>query len=133
MDQTLLTGNDLIDHQHAEVLAEVAKLETFLLEGKSHRDEVADFVVYLKGHFDTHFIAEEELMKDNDCPGFNAHQQDHLRMLITVDGYAKRLRESGPVTPLVLSLWHDINDWALKHVLTQDRDAATFIRERQCS
>jgi hemerythrin-like metal-binding protein len=131
MDQGLLTGDALIDQQHAEVLAEVAKLEAFLIEGRTRKDEVADFVVYLRGHFDEHFLAEEELMRENGCPGFLAHQQDHLRMLITLEGHTNHIREHGSTNEAVLALWRDINTWACKHILTRDRDAAAFIRDRK--
>ena len=72
----LVTGNEMIDSQHKELIDRMNKL----LESCEQSNDKAVAVKtldYLADYTDFHFSAEEQLQREIEYPGFAKHHEQH--------------------------------------------------------
>ena len=74
--ENLITGNELIDSQHKELIDRINKLldscedSDAKLAAVKTLDYLSDYTVF-------HFGAEEELQKSIEYPGYEKHKKQH--------------------------------------------------------
>ena len=128
-DDNLITGNDMIDSQHKELIDKINDLLIACEEDKG-TDEVLKMLAYLKDYTNFHFSAEEKFQEEIDYPGLKEHQQKHAEFVATVD----RLEETAKagITPEFTELVQkEVIDWLYYHIQGFDRSVAEyrFLRE----
>ncbi|MGN0333948.1 MAG: bacteriohemerythrin [Lachnospiraceae bacterium] len=129
--ENLITGNELIDSQHKELIDRINKL----LE--SCEDSNAKLVAvktldYLADYTDFHFSAEEQLQREIDYPGFAKHKEQHDGFKKTITELDEMLQEEeGPSEAFVEKVEKNVIQWFYTHIEGFDRSVAEykFMRE----
>ena len=129
--ENLITGNELIDSQHRELIDRINKL----LE--SCEDSNAKLVAvktldYLADYTDFHFNAEEQLQREIDYPGYPKHKQQHDDFKKTIAELDEMLQEEeGPSDAFVEKVEKNVIQWFYTHIEGFDLSVAEykFMRE----
>jgi hemerythrin len=126
-DESLETGNELIDSQHRELIAFVDRLKDVQAGSEAEILRALDDVM---GFTLTHFIAEEELMKQVDYPPFPSEVMVQQHMAFT--SYARHrvfeFRKGKMVSVLPLHAY--LEEFLKWHEFGLDRTLADWIREQ---
>ena len=75
-DETLVTGNELIDSQHQELISRIKQFVDSCEDGGG-KIKAIQMLDYLADYTNFHFSAEEKLQKDVGYPGLAEHQKKH--------------------------------------------------------
>ena len=75
-NESLITGNELIDTQHRELIERVNKLTEDCAAGKEKNSAIRT-LDFLMDYVDFHFSAEEKLQEENSYPLLDAHKKQH--------------------------------------------------------
>ena len=78
-DESLVTGNEMIDGQHKELIAKINKLVD-CCEQSSGKLEAIKMLDYLSEYTDFHFSAEEKLQEEISYPGLEEHKKQHAAL-----------------------------------------------------
>ncbi len=81
----LLTGNNMVDSQHKELIKIANDLLDACNSGQG-RDKVLETVGFLVSYVNKHFADEEMLWAKGRCEGFDAHKNFH-------DDYKKKMAD----------------------------------------
>lgn len=127
----LITGNEVIDQQHQEILT-LAR-EAMSRFDESHGGNSSEFHTLLNNLATLaarHFHTEEALLRRNGCPTLEAHQKEHAafseRILdLLMKAMAGNLDRSG-----LLSV---MEDWTTHHLLVSDAACSPYLQERKRS
>ena len=127
-DQTLATGNELIDTQHKELIDRVNKLTVECSVGKE-KNVAIQTLDFLMDYTDFHFKAEEKLQEECGYPLLDAHKAQHAKFVKAVDELREMLEEEeGPSEAFVEAVKKNVVDWLLNHIQVWDKQIAEFIR-----
>jgi hemerythrin len=129
-DSTLVMGVPELDAQHEQLFRQLDALLQAIRRGSS-RDEVGRTLDFLGQYAQTHFAAEEELMRASSYPGYAEHKAQH-------DGFARELaafdderRREGPSPSLVLRVNSRVTAWLRDHIYRVDRALADHLVARR--
>jgi hemerythrin len=128
-DPALTTGVAEIDRQHQEIFARVDALLQ-AIRGGSSREEVGRTLAFLGGYVVTHFMAEEELMRETVFPGLQAHRTEHERFVRDLAVLTAEHSRDGASPSLVLRVNSRISEWLREHIHRSDRELASHLRAR---
>lgn len=129
--ENLITRNELIDSQHKELIDRINKLLDSCEENDAKLaaiktlDYLADYTVF-------HFGAEEELQKEIEYPGYEAHKEQHENFKKTIAELDEMLQEEeGPSSAFVEKVEENVIKWFYTHIEGFDRSVAEykFMRE----
>ena len=124
--ENLVTGNEMIDSQHKELIDRINKL----LDSCEQSNEKAIAVRtldYLSDYTDFHFSAEEQLQSDIDYPGFSKHKDQHDAFKQTIKELEEMLsEEEGPSQAFVEKVQENVVKWFYTHIEGFDRSVAEY-------
>ena len=123
----LSLGIDEVDDQHLYLVERINLLWKALLQHRE-REVVLEIIEDLYSYTQTHFIAEEVLMRSFDYPNLAAHQQSHRKFVEHIREAADAYNEGKPIS---MDLLHFLNDWLQKHIKVTDRDYANYIDHKK--
>ena len=128
-DDNLITGNDMIDSQHKELIDKINDLLR-ACELEKGKDEVCKTLDYLKEYTDFHFGAEEKFQEEIGYPGINDHKKKHEEFKGTVKTL-EEMAEKGVSDEFLKLVQEQVIDWLYYHIKGFDRSVAEyrFIRE----
>ena len=110
-DDTLVTGNEMIDSQHKELIAKINGLLDSCEEGNDKLAAVRT-LDYLAEYMDFHFTAEEKLQEELAYPGLKEHKEEHNKLRKVVDELHEMLvEEEGPTDGFVEQVNRNVIDW----------------------
>ena len=124
-DESMITGNELIDRQHREVVSLLDDLRASNLvaedEGRRVLEKLMDFTV-------SHFVAEELLMSQFGYPATSAAAMiaDHKEFKDYTRLRVLEFRMGNEAS--VLALHAFLFDWLTVHEFGMDRRLASWIR-----
>ena len=122
----LVTGNELIDSQHKELIGKINDLLASC-EERSNLSGAAKMLNYLADYTDFHFNAEEALQKEIGYPGLKEHLAKHQELRDTVQQLHDMLtEEEGPSEAFVRKVNDKVRDWLYYHIQTFDRSVAEY-------
>lgn len=130
-DDSMKTGDTHIDEQHQRVLGLIDKLEA--AETQTHSPALTLYAILdeLMAFTDTHFIAEEHLMRRVEYPPIPTEEM--LAQHGEFKNYARlrvlEFRHAGDVS--VLPLLSYLTEWLVTHEFGLDRKLVDWIRETQ--
>ena len=113
-----------MDREHAVEMQIVRSLQGALLD--NDRKTAAELMAQLEDFTNAHFLAEQLLMRLHAYPAYEAHQQEHDRLI----GELVDLRhsiESGERDPATAV--EAIEAWLSTHIHTSDDDLANFLKQ----
>ena len=122
----LVTGNEMIDSHHKELIDRINKL----LDSCEQSNEKAVAVRtldYLSEYTDFHFSAEEQLQREIDYPGFAIHKEQHDAFKQTIKELEEMLEEEeGPSQAFVEKIQENVIRWFYTHIEGFDRSVAEY-------
>lgn len=126
-DNSLVTGNDIIDEQHKELIAKINKLID-CCEQSSGKLEAIKMLDYLSEYTDFHFSAEEKLQEEVSYPGIEEHKKKHDEFKKSVEELHEMLiEEEGPTESFVNAVNKNVIDWLYDHIKGFDCSVASYI------
>ncbi len=106
------------DAQHKKLFEIINSLADAMRVGKGEdviRDVVGKLAVYTR----THFLQEEVAMQKTGYPGFDAHHEQHSKLMADVEKYKADLDEGRkPNTIAVLGF---LQKWLVEHIQRSDK------------
>ena len=129
-DDTLVTGNEMIDSQHKEWIDRINQLMKSC-ETDKEKQAAMKMLDYMADYADFHFAAEEKLQEENAYPLLEAHKGQHAAFVKAVEELQEMLEEEeGPSEAFVEAVKKNVVDWLLNHICVWDKQVAQFIREK---
>lgn len=125
-DDTLVTGNEMIDSQHKEL---IQRINDLLVKAENKVDKVGAvaMLAHLDEYTDFHFSAEEKLQEEIEYPGIADHKKKHEELRRTVKELREMLEEEeGPSDEFVEQVKEKVVEWLYGHIQTFDRSVAEF-------
>ena len=125
-DESLVTGNEMIDSQHKELIAKINSLVESC-EKDGGKVAAIKMLDYLAEYTEFHFNAEEKLQEEIGYPGIEEHKKKHEEFRRTVQELHEMLtEEEGPTDAFVEKVSEKVRDWLYYHIQTFDRSVAEF-------
>ena len=125
-DDSLVTGNEMIDSQHKELIEKINKLLESCESGKDKLVAIKT-LDYLADYTDFHFSAEEKLQEEIEYPGINEHKKEHEKLRTVVKELYEMLEEEeGPSNAFVEQVNKNVIEWLYRHIKGFDRSVAEY-------
>ena len=130
-DNSLVTGNEMIDGQHKELIAKIDKLVTCCQEG-GEKMQAIKMLDYLAEYTDFHFSAEEKLQEEVSYPAIEGHKAKHEEFKKAVGELHEMLvEEEGPTNAFVAAVEKNVVNWLFDHIKNMDQALAAYIQENK--
>ena len=124
--ENLITGNELIDSQHKELIDRINKLLDSCEDSDAKLTAVKT-LDYLSDYTDFHFGAAEELKKSIEYPGYEKHKAQHEDFKKTIYELDEMLQEEeGPSPAFVAKVEENVIKWFYTHIEGFDRSVAEY-------
>ena len=131
-DDTLFTGNSVIDEQHRELIDRIDKLLILCENEKPAKREAIQLLDYLSDYTDYHFAEEEKLQEEVGYPGIKEHKKKHEELRQTVrELHDMLVEQEGPTEEFVKQVYGNVAEWLYYHIKGFDRSVAEFIFIRE--
>ena len=130
-DDSLVTGNEMIDSQHKVLIEKINDLVASCAEKRDKLNAVR-MLNYLADYTEFHFQAEEKLQEEIGYPELEEHRKKHQELSQTVEDLHQMLEEEeGPSDAFVDQLNKKVIEWLYYHIKGFDRSVAEyrFMRE----
>ena len=125
-DDSLVTGNDMIDGQHKELIEKINNLLDSCELGNDKLTAVKT-LEYLADYTEFHFGEEEKLQEAIDYPGFEAHKAEHKKLIQVVEDLHEMFEDQeGPTEAFVEQVNKNVIEWLYKHIKGFDRSVAEY-------
>ncbi len=128
-DKSLVTGNDMIDAQHKELIGKIDSLLTYCENGEE-KVKAIKMLDYLAEYTDFHFGEEEKLQEEVSFPGMEEHKKKHAEFKKAVEELHDMLEEEeGPTDAFVDAVKKNVVDWLFDHIKQMDQALAEFVQK----
>lgn len=125
-DESLVTGNEMIDAQHQELIGRINQLLESCEEGQG-KVKAVKMLDYLLDYTEFHFEAEEKLQEEISYPGIKEHKAKHAEFKNAVKELQEMLEEEeGPTEAFVAQVQKNVVDWLFDHIKGFDRSVAEY-------
>lgn len=125
-DETLVTGNEMIDGQHKELIDKINKLLDSCEVGNDKLTAIK-MLDYLADYTDFHFGEEEKLQESISYPGIEQHKKEHEKLRRVVEELHEMLEEQeGPTEAFVAQVQENVINWLYNHIKGFDRSVAEY-------
>ena len=126
-NDNLLTGHELIDEQHREIIEKINKLVNTCESGTCQIESVK-MLDFLADYTEKHFQEEEALQEEVGYPGLAEHKKRHDEFRAAVKELHEMLEEEeGPSPRFVKAVQENVIDWLYRHIKGFDSSVATYI------
>ena len=123
----LLTGNELIDAQHKELINRINRLVSACENGVCQLEAIR-MLDFLSDYTDFHFREEEALQEKSGYPGLAEHKARHEEFRKSVEELHEMLiEEEGPSERFVKAVHDNVIEWFYRHIKGFDSSVAAFI------
>ena len=123
----LLTGNELIDEQHKELINRINKLVGACENGVCQLEAIR-MLDFLSDYTDFHFREEEKLQEEAGYPGLEEHKARHDEFRKSVEELHEMLaEEEGPSERFAKAVHDNVINWFYDHIKGYDSSVASFI------
>lgn len=127
-DESLYTGNELIDSEHRELIDRVNKLVESCEKG-TEKVTAIKTLDFLMDYTEYHFTDEEKLQASVGYDKLDAHHEKHEEFKQSVNELREMLEEEeGPTDAFVNAVNRNITRWLVNHIQTWDKAIADFIK-----
>ena len=124
-DTPLPTGVTDIDREHALELLVVREIQTALLAGD--RARALPLLARLEDVTNAHFLTEQLLMRLHAYEGYEAHQQEHDRLVRDLQELSRRVTDGAALDARQAA--EHLQRWLLRHMATSDQVLGEFIAQ----
>jgi hemerythrin len=119
----LSLGVAQIDDEHRKLFAYAKDFQEAALRGES-QDKISSLLSLLVDYTETHFHAEEELMKTHGFPGLAEHHMKHqvlTQKVVQLHKSKNYIYED--------SVWEFLYNWLRDHILIEDKAFAIWMHQ----
>ena len=120
----LATGHVLLDTDH-EYLVDLFNQLTVSVRQRKGKIACADLLDRIIQHTQKHFAFEEQLMAEHQYPKADHHADEHSRLINRAVNYSAKFVADSPGSHIPLI--HFPEDWLTIHIVTADKELATFL------
>ena len=125
-DESLVTGNEMIDTQHKELIDKINKLLDSC-ETSKEKVVAVKTLDYLADYTEFHFGEEEKLQESINYPAKSEHKKEHDKLRAVVkDLYNMLEEEEGPSEAFVEQVNKNVIEWLYRHIKGFDRSVAEY-------
>jgi hemerythrin-like metal-binding protein len=127
-DDSFAIGIEAIDNQHKKIFEHLLALENSVIK----RDPwhiLRFFVAQLSEYMQFHLAVEEALLEIVGYPDRSAHGDSHAKLVAQIASLEEKLKTNANGESLV----GFFEDWFIRHVLSSDRDYASFVKREFAS
>lgn len=121
-DSSLSVGIDAVDGQHRRIIDYINELEVAKLD--DDKEIVSEVLMGLVDYTRTHFLFEEDLMRQAGYPLSDAHKKTHDAFVAHVIKYVRQYENGQDVTRKLSS---DLRVWLTNHIKRDDKDYAPYV------
>ena len=126
-DESLRTGNAMIDEQHRELIEKINQLVQSCEQGRE-KVKAIKMLHYLADYTDFHFQEEENLQERAGYPGLDEHRQKHEEFRKAVGELFEMLEEeAGPSDRFVEAVHRNVTEWLYGHIKGYDVSVASYM------
>lgn len=111
-------GDDLVDHQHQEILSLIARMSA-CAKKPAAQDAAFPAMTALLACLDEHFAEEERQMLDIRYAGADAHRREHDAMARTLRTLRASVRTPADLIRVTITI---LPRWVASHQASLDRD-----------
>ncbi len=122
---SLITGNEMIDSHHKELIKRANDLFE-AIEGRESKEKVLETLDFLAEYTTYHFGAEEKLMQEAKYPKYNEHKGYHEALVQVVGGLQEKLKNEGPTEEFEKEVNEKVVDWLYTHIKGCDHELAEY-------
>lgn len=119
----LSVGIEEIDIQH-QTLVELVNEMHQAIHDRHGNDVVFDILNRLAEYTRIHFAVEESLMRILGYPDYEAHKEEHIKLIDTVQDLVQKV--GAGKTAVGFELMHFLKVWLTKHILESDKAYSEF-------
>jgi hemerythrin len=116
-----------LDRQHQWLFATVNELNEALSAGQG-ATVTHSVLEKLVQYAQTHFVAEETLMKQHHFPGLEQHKLEHEKFVKDVGKFIEEFKSKKPTVPVSLLMF--LEHWLKHHILATDKAYSSYLNER---
>lgn len=125
-DDAMITGIDMIDEQHRELVEIYNHLNDAYHAGRANR-EMGEILAHLVKYTRAHFKAEEELMVRYGYDNVAEHRVEHADLLDKLKSFVVRFtKRKERISTEILDF---VANWIQRHILESDMDYAGPVRQ----
>lgn len=106
-----LSGIVKIDTQHAMLFITISNARALVEDNQFIA--LLTLLGKLESYIYMHFQDEEQFMRDNTIPGYDAHVAQHRKFKETIGNYMEELRQTGEPSIEILDF---AEDWLINHI-----------------
>lgn len=119
------TGQPLIDAEHRLLVMLFRKLDIGI---KTHQPDatLTRIVLEVTKFVQFHFVSEENLMRETNYPGLEAHRKLHADLLVELKEMTSKLSAHREYPE---DLLYFLNQWLIKHIADNDQLVARHARD----
>ena len=127
-DESLYTGNELIDNEHKELIERANKLMESCEKGTEKLTAVKT-LDFLMDYTEIHFADEEKLQQDAGYDKYQQHKEQHDLFKKSLEELRQMLEEEeGPTDAFVAAVNKNVGQWLVNHIQGWDKAVAEFVR-----
>ena len=125
-NDSLITGNDMIDTQHRELTDRMNKLVESCDENNS-KSVAMKTLDFLSDYMNFNFSAEEQLQKEIAYPEYDRHKVEHTAFKQTIKDLEQLLEdEDGLSGEFTSRVQEQVVEWFYSHIKKFDKPFADF-------
>lgn len=124
-DNSMNTGIELIDNDHKKLLGLINQLQTatrYQIDDSMIVNILTELIDYTKYHFDR----EEQLMRINDYPDYEAHKKLHIQMINKISQLSTAYKTDKLHT--IDEALAFLKTWLIQHIKAKDKDYIPYIK-----
>lgn len=126
-DETLITGNKMIDSQHQELIYRINELLKSCENKKINTQEAVKALNFLSDYTNYHFMEEENLQEKIGYPGLEEHRKKHQDLCKVVEDLFEMLSEQGVTEEFISQVNKEVVQWLQYHIQGFDRSVAEYL------
>ena len=127
--QALMSGNDMVDDQHKQLIDAINGLYRAIDSGKGV-EEAKKTLDFLAEYTTFHFGCEEALMNSKKYPLYLEHKKVHGEFIETVNGLYGILGKNGANDEFADIVEKEVTDWLINHIQGMDIRMTDWIKIR---
>lgn len=125
-DDSLVTGNEMIDSQHKEWIDRINQLMK-TCETDKEKMAAVKMLDYMADYANFHFGEEEKLQESIGYPGLAEHKKKHEEFRKAVEELKEMLEEQeGPSDAFAKAVEENVMKWLTFHIQSFDRSVAEY-------
>lgn len=131
-NESLETGNEIVDSQHREVFRLVQEVLDADVFG-NQTEKIESAMSFLSAYAVRHFASEEALMLESQYPGYETHRALHDGFIKDVVAFVTRFKSEGDTVMVSDTINNFVVTWLQEHIMVSDKEMAEYYKEWEAS